>query len=161
MGEVFLFSKCIDDKGVNAFQFRNFLRCYIVGICNIGQRTDAVAKNRKVFMHSLNGDDVNTRSLKWRFFHKMEVGFRQAGILVMGKYIGIITHERLACFCVEVDVHFAILHIVERADIVKSSHVVTMGMSNQNCIQMANIMAQHLLTEIGTDIEKNILLVNL
>ena len=62
----------------------------------------------------------------------------------------------MSCFGVKVNIHLAVLHIVERPYIIQSSNMVAMGVSDEDCIQMPHILAQHLLPEIGPYVEQYI-----
>jgi hypothetical protein len=68
----------------------------------------------------------------------------------------VVTFYGEAGLCVEVHIHLAVLHIVERPYIIQSSNMVAMGVRDEDGIQAAHIFAQHLLPEIGAYVEQDI-----
>ena len=89
----------------------------------------------------------------------MQVGLWQTRIFVVLKDVAIVTHEGMFGNGIQIDIHIFVLHIVERSHIIQTCNMITVGMSNHDGIETFHFLSQHLLTEIGADVEEDMLAV--
>lgn len=73
------------------------------------------------------------------------------------EHIAIIPADDLQRKRIGIEIHALVLNIIERANVIKSSHMVAMRMCDKDTFDMHNLLAKHLFTEIGSDIEEEIL----
>lgn len=86
----------------------------------------------------------------------MEFSFGESRELVRFKDVMVVAQECCLGFGVEVDIHLAVLHIVEGANIVEATDMVAVGVGDENGIKMVDLVAEHLLPEVGSDVEENV-----
>ena len=86
----------------------------------------------------------------------MQLRLGQSRILVWLENIVIVTLNSITCFSIQIHIHLAVLHIVERPYIIQSSNMVAVGMGDEYGIQVTYIFAQHLLPKIGTNVEQDV-----
>ena len=119
MREMCAFTKSVDNQYLAATQFIQLFIVNVVCICDIGNWTNAIAQNGQIFVHSPYRDDGFVVCLKRVYPVKnVKVGLWQPGIRVRLKNIVIVALQRIECNRVAIDLHLAVLHIVESTNII-------------------------------------------
>ncbi len=112
-------------------------------------------------MHQPNGNDLQRADTEWINRNGVHHYLWNARILLLCKNIGETTVQSPLDPLLCKDIHGAFLNKVVRPYIIQSSHMVTMFMGKQDCIQFHHICPKHLLPEIGPGINNNNLLLML
>ena len=86
----------------------------------------------------------------------MHVPFRSSGIFLLGKGIRVFQPQRILYIFLAIDFRSLLLQIIESADIVKTSRVILMIMSQKDGIKVGYFCPEHLLSEVRTCIHKNL-----
>ena len=86
----------------------------------------------------------------------MQIGFGEAGILVRFKDIVVVALYGVGGLGIQLDIHLAVLDIVERPYVVQSRHMVAVRMGDKDGVKVVHLVPQHLLTEVGSYIEQDI-----
>ena len=145
----------VNHQHLHPLQLGHLLGCHVVGVGDVRHRPYAVAEHRQILVHGLHGHHLDP-CRRERSLHRVQVRLGQSGVLVRLENIVVVTFYGKAGLSVEVHIHLAVLHIVERPYIIQSSNMVAMGVRDEDGIQAAHIFAQHLLPEIGADVEQDV-----
>ena len=87
----------------------------------------------------------------------VHLGFRQTGEFVRGEDVAVVAFDGGASFVIAEDIHLLVLYVVERTYIVNATHMVAVGVGDEDALEVRHIVAQHLLAEVGADVDKDIL----
>lgn len=157
VGEVLGGTQSINYQHLNSLKFKHLIRVDAVGIGDICQRTNAVAQDGEVFVHGLDGDDLAAGShegfVARDFVH---VGLGETRKLVGSEDIVVVALDGLTGLGIAIELHFAMLHPVESTYVVESRHMIAVGMGDEDGVEVGDMLAQHLLAEVGADIEEDI-----
>lgn len=157
MGEVLGLAERIDNKDVNTFELVELVGVDMVGVSDIAQTPYTIAQNGQSLVHGFDGNDRDAAKMQLLIACElMKSGFGQAWELVVVEYIMIISLDGNAGLMVAEDIHLLVLYIVEGADIIDATNMIAVGMGDKNSIKMRDMLAEHLLAEVGTDINENI-----
>ena len=159
VGKVFLFPQSVNHQYLHTFQLIQFFRLDTVGIGHIPQPSDPVTQHGHVLVHRLDRHHLHAaHAERWLVARKL-VNHRlgQTGKLVRRKDIMVVALNGRAGNPVAIEVHLLILHIVERPDVVQPGHVVPVGMGDKDALQMHHLLPQHLVPEVGANVNQDIL----
>ena len=154
--EVFFFAQGVQHQHLQSTQLLHLLGGNGIGVGDIGHRADAEAQHRQVLVHHIHRRDRHRVRDTELILHHMQVGLRETRVAVRLKDIVIVTTYGMLGLGVEVDIHLAALHIVERPYVVQPTYMVAVRMGDEDGVQMVHTVAQHLLPEVGTDVDENI-----
>src|SRR5690606_11536237 len=85
----------------------------------------------------------------------MKVDLGDTRIICRFKNIRELPPYSLLCFRSGVHIHWPLLEIVKRAYIIHTRRMIFMSVGKNNSIQLAHLLAQHLITEIGAAVYYN------
>ena len=143
----------VDYQQLRAFQIRQLRIIDGLHICDIGQRTYAKAKDGQLAVHHLNGHDVKVADVQRMMrYDLMQSDGRHTWITVLGKAVRQHLQHRLLRLGIGIDVHLTKLAV--RTDVIHTSHMVVVGMSDQDAVNLAEGLRQYLLTEIRTTVDE-------
>ena len=86
----------------------------------------------------------------------MEIHLGEAGVLVWGEDVAVVVPEGVGGLLVEVDGDGAVLEVVERSDVVEACDVVAVGVGDEDGVDACGAGAEHLLAEVGADVEEDV-----
>ena len=119
---------------------------------------DAVAEDRQVFVHAMDGSDDGGADRKRTGVGDVVEGDLGKTWIDMGfEDVVVVVGKRLDGCMVGVDLHVALLYPVERPYVVDAAHMVAMGVCDEDGVEMGDLMVEHLRPEVGTDIDKDIM----
>src|SRR4051812_42376303 len=100
-------------------------------------------------MHYLNRDKRDIADTKCRAAYSKQIYLRNAGVLMFRKYIRELAHKRRLHPRICVDIHWPLLFVIKGPYVIHARNMVFMLMCIYQAIQMLNIGAKHLISEIG------------
>ena len=122
-------------------------------ISNKSQRSYPIAENRELAMHHLQGKHLNTlydNGVKW--FYRMKVQSRDTGIKHLTKEIGQTLAQVTTSEIIGKDVDIA--KATEGTQVIDTSRMIIMLVGEQYAIKTVKGYTHHLLTKVGTAINK-------
>ena len=162
MGEVLTLTEGVDNEDVEIGEFGELATVDMVHVGDVGQGgavavVDAEAEDGEVLVEPLEGgDDGVADGERGAGGDVVEGGFGKAGVLMVLEDVAIVVADGRDGVGVGVDVHVLMLNPVEGADVVDAADVVAMGVCQQNCVEMRDVVAEHLCAEIGAYIDEDV-----
>ena len=150
----FVKAQCVNHQHVKSsqqFQFLLFNRLHIRDICHI---TKAETKNGKFPMHHPDRKYVNVTDTEYLMRpYLMQPNSGDSWIAMLRKTIGQHLKHTLTGILICIHIDFAKLAI--GSDIVHTTHMIVMGMSDQYTVNAAERLRKNLLTKVGTTVYKD------
>ena len=163
MGKVFFLSQCIDYKHVQSVQFFQLGIIDVIHIGDIGDAfafglVDAVSQYGQILVHTTYGRDCQLSDTERQTVADIvQSGFGQSGELMRFEDIMVIVLYCVQCLRIGVDLHVAVLDPVEGSDVVNAAYVVAMSMSDEDSIEMVDMVSEHLLPEVRSNIDEYVI----
>lgn len=127
----------------------------VVAVGEVGEVAYAVAEDGEILVEAADGGDREASGReRFESGEIVKVGFGEAGELMRGEDIVIVVLDSIEGGLIAEELHFLVLDVVERADVVETPHMIAMSMSDEDGIEMRDVMSEHLLTEVGSDVEE-------
>ena len=153
VGVMGLLAQGVDNEGVAAFDIGNLTLVDGFHIGDVGQRTDAVAQDRQVMVHDLEGNDVEVANAEGLVLvNLVELDGGNTWIAVLGKAVRQHLEHASAGYGVGIDIDFTKLAI--GTDIVHAAHVVVVGVGDEDAVNLAEGLRHDLLTEVGATVDE-------
>ena len=89
------------------------------------------------------------------FVDEVDAPFRRTGVFVLGEGVAVVVAQRIQHKRFAVDVHGLAVHVVEGTHVVDAAGVVLVVMSEQDGVQVADILCKHLGTEVGAGVHQD------
>ena len=163
MGKVLFLSQCIDYKHVQSVQFFQFGIVDVIHIGDVGDAfavglVDAVTEYGQILVHTTYGRDCQLSDTeRQEVADVVQSGFGQSGELMRFEDVVVIVLYGVQSLRIGVDLHVAVLDPVEGSDVVDAAYVVAMGMSDEDSIEMVDMVSEHLLPEVGSNIDEYVI----
>ena len=104
-------------------------------------------------VHHLDGHDVDVANAqRFMLVYLVQLDGGHAGIAVLSKAVRQHLEHTLTCQRVGIDIDFAELAI--RADVVHASHVVVVGMGDEDAVNLAEGLRHDLLSEVRPAVDE-------
>lgn len=146
-------AQCIDHQRFHSIEQGLILGIDGLHIGNIGKAPKAIAQNGKLPVHHLKRNDADIANLKGvAGFDFVQSDSRHARIAMLGKAVGKHLQHRLAGQAIGIYIDFAELAV--RANIVHATHVVVVGVGNENAVDAAERLRKNLLTKVGAAVNE-------
>jgi len=153
MGVVRLLAQGVDNEGVAALDIGYLLGVDGLHVGDVDQGTDAIAEDGQVVVHHLKGHDVEVADTEGLVaVNLVQLDGWHTGIAVLGKAIGQHLEHPPAGYGVGIDIDFAKLAV--GTDVVHASHVVVVGMGDEDAVDAAEGLGHDLLAEIGSAVDE-------
>ena len=145
-------TQCVDYQCVDAFEFEQFIIVDAFSVGDVGEVADAIAQDWQTTMVDYDWSDFHAVNLEVVVGvddvesigrHSGVEAFSEAVFKALTEFVGYVL------FCV--DRHFASLAVW--AEVFDAADVVVVNVGEQNGVDVGDVVAQCLLTEIGRRID--------
>lgn len=153
MGKMFFVAKSIENDLFTAHDFFFFAIVDAIGIRDIGEIAKTKTQHRHFHMPDLDGLDGDIPDGERVLINLIEPQVGNAGVLHIGEGIGKFPYDRLLRHLIGIEVHGLMLKKIECPDIIQPCQMVFMRVGEDNRIEVANTLAQHLIAKIRRRID--------
>ena len=146
-------AESVHHQQLRSFQIRQFRIIDGLHVCDICQRTYAIAEDGQLVVHHHKGHDVEIADVQ-RVMRQdlMQSNGRHTWITMLSKAVR--QHFQHSFLRLGIGIDVDLTKLAVRTDVVHTSHVVVVGMGNQDAIDLAEGLRQYLLTEIWATVNE-------